>query len=73
MGRKKPYTKLGIRRLKCVRCNAQATHQWKVCADGLYRPICTDCDTLLNRIILMFLFPNDPVGNNNKIKQYVNK
>jgi NAD-dependent SIR2 family protein deacetylase len=57
-GRKQPYTEAGIRRLTCVRCEKPATQQWRACADGLWRPICTDCDVLLNRLVLLWM--HDP-------------
>lgn len=72
-GRRKPYTEIGIRRLKCVRCGKPASHQWKACADELWRPICRICDILLNRVALMFMFPDDPDGNNEKINRYIEK
>lgn len=51
--RTEPYTKAGIKRLRCIRCGAKATAQWNVCADkGRYRPICTACDMDLNRLVL---------------------
>jgi transcription elongation factor Elf1 len=54
--RTKPYTAIGVRRLRCVRCGAQAVHQWQVCADdNTYRPICLDCDIALNRLALEFV------------------
>lgn len=46
-------------------------HQWNACADGFWRPICWDCDVLLNRIALMFMFPDDPEGNDEKIDRYI--
>ncbi len=56
--RKKPYTQLGIRRFKCFRkgCNNQAIHQWSICSDGnVQRPICLECDIILNKIVLQFM------------------
>ena len=51
--RTKPYTEIGIRRLKCVRCGAKAQFQWNICADGnVYRPICKQCDIELNAMVL---------------------
>jgi len=58
-GRRKPYTEQGIKRLPCVRCNEPATQQWKACADGLWRPICTRCDVLLNSLVLLFMLDPD--------------
>ena len=57
-GRKKPYTETGIKRCKCARCGKPAIHQWNICADKCYRPICGDCDVALNRLVLRFM--NDP-------------
>ena len=55
-GRREPYTERGIRRLKCVRCGAQAEFQWQICADGnLWRPICRYCDRRLNRKVLEWM------------------
>lgn len=54
-GRRQPYTETGIKRLPCVRCGKPATQQWQICADGnLFRPICTECDVLLNEMVLRF-------------------
>lgn len=55
-GRKKPYTEIGLKRLKCVRCGDPAFSQWQICADGnLYRPICTKCDIELNLLVLVYM------------------
>lgn len=58
--RKKPYTEIGIKRMKCFRCGKQATYQWNICSDdNVYRPICTECDIALNQLALVFMkFPN---------------
>lgn len=58
--RMKPYTEIGIRRLKCVRCGKQATEQWSICAlGGRYVPICKVCDIELNATVLDFMrWPN---------------
>ena len=51
--RTKPYTEIGIRRLKCFRCGDKSAFQWQICADGnVYRPICTSCDIELNEMVL---------------------
>lgn len=51
--RRQPYTTIGIQRLTCIRCGAQAVHQWQICADGNnYRPLCLACDVALNRLVL---------------------
>jgi len=55
-GRRKPYTKIGIRRLPCCRCGKPAAQQWQVCADrNLFRPLCTHCDIGLNRLVLRWM------------------
>lgn len=60
MPRKKPYSAIGIKRLKCFRCGEQAKQQWQVCADdNTYRPICDDCDIALNELVLRFMGDKD--------------
>lgn len=55
-GRRQPYTDVGIRRLKCVKCGDPARFQWNACADGnLWRPLCARCDVELNRIVLTWI------------------
>ena len=55
-GRKKPYTREGIKRLKCVRCGDRAYSTFSICADGnVLRPLCKRCDILLNKIALEFM------------------
>lgn len=68
-GRKKPYTERGIKRLPCVRCGKPSTQQWKVCADGLWRPICTECDIMLNSLVLAYMWDNDVSGKIVKYKE----
>ena len=60
IGRKKPYTDIGIARKKCQRCGKPAVHQWQVCAnDNRYVPICLKCDIALNELALKFMrIPN---------------
>lgn len=54
--RKQPYTELGIKRLKCIRCGDPATRQWQICSDGNnYRPLCDKCDIHLNLHVLVFM------------------
>ena len=60
LGRRKPYTKIGLKRLSCVRCGDPATHQWQSCADGnIWRPVCTACDVKLNLLYLVFMCDPD--------------
>ena len=54
--RRTPYTEIGIRRLKCIRCGGQAKFQWQICSDGNnHRPLCGQCDVLLNRMVLQWM------------------
>lgn len=54
--RRKPYTEIGVRRLGCIRCGWLAECQWNICADGNnYRPLCTNCDVALNRMVLAWM------------------
>lgn len=53
--RTKPYTEIGIKRLKCTRCGDPAEEQWKACADGQWRPVCVPCDVDLNELVLTFM------------------
>ena len=58
--RKTPYTEIGIRRLKCFRCENKAQFQWQICSDGnQFRPICLDCDVELNEMVLNFMVFKD--------------
>ena len=55
-GRVKPYTAMGIKRLKCLRCGSQAEHQWAICANKNRNvPICLRCDFELNEFVLKFM------------------
>lgn len=55
--RLKPYTEIGIRRLKCFRCGAPSPEtQWNICADGnVFRAICAACDVAINELVLRFM------------------
>jgi hypothetical protein len=67
-GRTKPYSNAGVRRSKCVRCGAEASATWQICADNNhYRAICTTCDIDLNGLVLRWA--NDPNAEE-KIKKY---
>ena len=69
--RKKPYTAIGIQRMQCARadCTRRATQQWQICADeGVFRPICRECDVALNRKVLEWMgFPDA----GEKMKRYI--
>jgi NAD-dependent SIR2 family protein deacetylase len=60
MARKTPYTEIGIRRLKCIRCGKPAKYQWNACSDdNIWRPLCTECDIEINKLVLQFMgFPD---------------
>lgn len=54
--RTKPYTKRGIRRIPCSRCDAPSYADWQVCADGRQRrTLCVDCDIALNTLVLKWV------------------
>ena len=54
--RRKPYTKKGIKRVPCGRCDAPSHSQWQICAlDNRYKGLCVDCDIGLNRLVLGFI------------------
>jgi hypothetical protein len=57
VNRREPYTEIGIRRLKCIRCGeGPAVFQWQICSDGnKYRPLCAACDIALNRMVLTWM------------------
>jgi hypothetical protein len=67
-GRRTPYTEIGIRRCRCVRCGNPARFQWNACADGRYRPVCADCDILLNAEVLAFMRDPDAAE---KMRRYI--
>ena len=70
-GRKKPYTQIGISRLKCFRCGNKPQFQWAICANNNhYLPLCLECDIKLNEMVLKFMkFRNW----DSLIKEYANK
>lgn len=56
VGRRKPYTALGIGRVACSRCSAPSRYQWQVCAnDNRWLGVCEPCDVELNRLALTFM------------------
>ncbi len=56
MGRKTPYTEIGIRRIPCYRCGNSSTRQWQICSlNNEYKGLCRECDIKLNKIVLMFM------------------
>ena len=59
MGRRKPYTAIGISRMKCERrgCNRRGKYQWQICADKrLFRVLCAHCDVALNKLVMRWAF-----------------
>lgn len=53
IGRKEPYTRRGISRVKCAvhNCKKSAAHQWNCCAlENRWLPICQKHDVELNRL-----------------------
>ena len=55
IGRKKPYTSLGIVRMKCARCRKKARYQWNCCANNNNQvPMCPQCDLEINRLVMLF-------------------
>lgn len=70
--RKEPYTAIGIKRMKCIRCGKQAMFQWQVCSDGNnYRPLCGYCDVDLNQLVLEWM--GHPDASKLIVKYYVEK
>jgi len=70
-GRIKPYTAIGIRRIKCaVRgCKHKSAYQWNSCANGnRYLGVCQMHDIALNDTVLRF-FGFDRV--NQRMQRYV--
>ena len=56
IGRNKPYTSKGIKRVPCQRCGKPSTGQWQVCSlNNRWIGICAECDTALNRLVLEFM------------------
>ena len=59
-GRRKPYTRLDLWGVKCVRCGQPSRQQWQLCAlDNRYLAVCNECDVELNRMVLSFLHFDD--------------
>jgi len=50
-----PYTEEEIAEAECCRCGSPAKFQWNACADGVYRPVCPECDVALNALALEFM------------------
>ncbi len=66
-----PYTEIGIKRLKCFRCENRASQQWQICADGnVYRPICSQCDVVLNYLVMDFMEVPDKVEKIQRYKEF---
>lgn len=55
-GRKRPYSKLGIRRIPCAHCKQPSTAQWEICAnDNKYMGVCQKCDVKINIMVGRFM------------------
>lgn len=55
LGRKKPYTIIGISRIPCARCGERSDSQWQICANhNRYLGVCILCDVELNEVVLEF-------------------
>ena len=56
IGRRRPYTERGIKRVPCARCGRPALHQWDACAiDNRHVPVCERCDIAPNALVLRWL------------------
>lgn len=58
LGRKKPYTAIGISRVKCAksRCEKPGESQWQCCAlANRWFPLCREHDVELNELACTFL------------------
>lgn len=54
-GRRRPYTEIGIRRMRCARCGRRAHRQWSICANGNRQvPVCARCDYELNVLVVVW-------------------
>ena len=56
--RRKPYTQIGIRRLKCCvsGCENRGEFQWQCCATGnLWMPLCVEHDIGMNQMALEYI------------------
>ena len=74
MGRKRPYTEIGIKRVPCLRCGVPSTQQWQVCSLGnKWFGICTNCDIKLNTYVLWFFGIKDSLEIINKYANKVRK
>lgn len=56
IGRRTPYTAIGIRRVPCARCGQPSRYQWSVCAlNNRFLGVCEACDVALNLKVLTFM------------------
>lgn len=54
--RSRPYTDIGISRVRCLRCDKPSSTQWRICATGSkWAGVCTDCDIELNALVVDFM------------------
>lgn len=56
VGRRKPYSSTGIKRIPCARCGKPSDSQWQVCANGnRYQGLCVPCDVKMNALVLKWM------------------
>lgn len=58
LGRKKPYTAIGISRVKCAKsgCRKPGESQWQCCAlDNRWIPLCREHDIRMNELACIFM------------------
>ena len=55
MSRRKPYTERGLKRLSCARCGDPASRQVVFPIDGIWKPVCVECEEALNVVCLVFM------------------
>ena len=70
----KPYTNIGIKRMKCFKCGEKAAAQWQICSDSnQYRPVCLKCEFELNELVLKWAGFDDWEDKLNKYKHRINE
>lgn len=73
-GRRGPYTRRGIRQVRCFRCTNQAGQQWTICSmDNRYFPVCNECDILLNAFVLGWMRIPDQVQRMTRYRKKLRK
>jgi hypothetical protein len=62
IGRKTPYTQIGISRIKCskIGCNKAGRFQWQCCAlDNRWFALCTEHDIGLNAVACQYILGDE--------------